>query len=101
MALIYENCGKLEKALASWEQLKTEEGCHKTVQILRKKEITHKDLIWKYMPWVLKLRPEVGLQLFIQRKVDHKDKDNKSVSNNSNDLMRSELTISNTLIDDL
>lgn len=51
------------------------------------------------MRWVLKTKPEVGLQLFIQRKVDQKD--NKSASNNSNDLMRSEITISNSLIDDL
>ena len=40
MALIFENIGKLEKALQYWQQLKTEEGCKKTVAILRNKEIT-------------------------------------------------------------
>jgi hypothetical protein len=39
MALIYENCNELEKALMFWQQLKTDEGCTKTVSILRKKEI--------------------------------------------------------------
>ena len=42
MALIYENLGKLEKALAYWRSLKNEEGCQKTVSILKKKEITNK-----------------------------------------------------------
>lgn len=31
MALILENCGKLEKALQFWQDLETEEGCLKTV----------------------------------------------------------------------
>jgi hypothetical protein len=48
--------------------LKTEEGCVKTVNILRKKAIKSKDLVWKYLEWVLEKNPEVGLSLFIQRK---------------------------------
>lgn len=67
MALILENLGKLEKALKKWEELKTEEGCAKTVQILRSKEITNKETIFTYLKWVLDKKPEVGLSLFIQR----------------------------------
>lgn len=65
MALIYENLGKLDEALNSWRDLRTEEGCVKTVGILRKREITDKKLVWNYMDWVLQMNPEVGLSLFI------------------------------------
>lgn len=83
MALIFENCGKLEKALSFWQELKTEEGCMKTVGILRKKEITSKDLVWKYMPWVLETKPEVGLSLFIQRKTESSKEGSKNSMSNS------------------
>ena len=67
MALILEYLGKNREALEMWQQLKTEEGCHKTVSILRKKTITDRELILKYSEWVLVKNPEIGLKLFVER----------------------------------
>jgi hypothetical protein len=49
MALIYEHTGQNTKALDKWMQLKTDEGCLKTVSILRKSSIVSKDVIFKYL----------------------------------------------------
>jgi hypothetical protein len=65
MALILENIGKLEQALKYWKRLKTDEGCSKTVSILKNKEITSKQLIFDNLEWVLEKNPNVGLSLFI------------------------------------
>jgi len=83
MALILENIGKLEKALQYWQQLKTEEGCMKTVAILRNKDITNKETIFTYLEWVLEKKPEVGLSLFIQRQRKQENKDSSKHSNSN------------------
>jgi len=67
MALILENTGEYSKALEKWQQLKTEEGCYKTVQILRKSQIIDDKIVFKYLEWVLIKMPEVGLSLFLER----------------------------------
>mmetsp|Transcript_16010 Transcript_16010/g.24831 ORF Transcript_16010/g.24831 Transcript_16010/m.24831 type:complete len:93 (-) Transcript_16010:1081-1359(-) len=67
MALLLEHTGNNVKALEKWEQLKTEDGCRKTVQILRKSQITSTDTIFKFIKWVLEMKPEIGLSLFTSR----------------------------------
>mmetsp|Transcript_16316 Transcript_16316/g.27575 ORF Transcript_16316/g.27575 Transcript_16316/m.27575 type:complete len:442 (-) Transcript_16316:888-2213(-) len=67
MALILEHTGKITKALDKWMQLQSEEGCKKTVSILRQSSITSQDTIFKYLKWVLVKMPEVGLSLFMDR----------------------------------
>ena len=66
MALIFENLGKLERALDYWKILKSDEGCQKTVSILKK--ITNKQLIFDFLEWVLQKNPKVGLSLFFERR---------------------------------
>ena len=67
MALILEHTGANEGALDRWEQLKTEEGCRRTVGILKKSSIKSEKMIFKYIGWVLEMKPEVGLSLFVER----------------------------------
>jgi len=67
MALILEYTNDNVRALDKWMQLKTEEGCHKTVNILRKSSITKKEIIFKYVGWVLEKMPEIGLSLFVDK----------------------------------
>ena len=67
MALILEYTNDYKRALERWMQLKTEEGCQRTVNILRKKSIASKDIIFKYIGWVLEMMPEVGLSLFVEK----------------------------------
>ena len=67
MALILEHTGDNNRALEKWMQLRTDEGCQKTVSILKKSSIMSKDIIFTYLGWVLEKKPEVGLSLFIER----------------------------------
>lgn len=46
MALILEHTGANEGALDRWEQLKTEEGCRRTVGILKKSSIKSEKMIF-------------------------------------------------------
>lgn len=66
-ALIKEFQGNYKEALDHWKQLKTEEGCKRTVAILKKPQITNKDMIFEYLEWVLEKSPEVGLSIFLER----------------------------------
>lgn len=67
MALILEHTGDNKGALDKWKQLRTDEGCLKTVSILRKSSINNKTTIFEYLEWVLEKKPEIGLRLFIER----------------------------------
>jgi hypothetical protein len=49
-------------ALKIWATIKTDEGCEKTVNIL--KRIGQTDPIKKYLGWVLEKQPKIGLSLF-------------------------------------
>lgn len=42
-------------------------ACQKTVSILKKSSIQKKEMIFEYLEWVLKLNPEIGLSLFLDR----------------------------------
>jgi len=75
MALIYEhsaeNAGigdKYVMALDKWKQLRNEQACRKTVEILKKSAITKRELIYDYARWVLECQPEIGLSLFYDNK---------------------------------
>lgn len=68
MALILEYTGKNTDALKKWRELKTDEGCIRTVNILRKSSIASKETIFEYLEWVLEKNPILGLSLFIDRK---------------------------------
>jgi hypothetical protein len=82
MALILEYTNDNKRALERWMQLKTEEGCHRTVNILRKSSITSKEIIFKYIGWVLEMMPEVGLSLFVEKQYGSQklDKDKSSAA---------------------
>lgn len=67
MALLLEQTGQNTKALDKWMQLKSEEGCSKTVSILKKSSISSNETIFKYLKWVLVKNPEKGLSLFFDR----------------------------------
>jgi hypothetical protein len=67
MALILEHTGQNTEALKKWKQLRTEEGCYKTVSILRKSSMTSKETIFQHLEWVLEKSPEIGLSLFINK----------------------------------
>jgi hypothetical protein len=67
MALLLEQTGQNTKALDRWMQLQSEEGCSKTVSILRKSSITSNETIFKYLKWVLIKNPLKGLSLFFER----------------------------------
>ena len=68
MALILEYTGKNTDALKKWRELKTDEGCIRTVKILGKSSIASKETIFEYLEWVLEKNPRLGLSLFIDRK---------------------------------
>lgn len=68
MALILEYTGQNTDALKKWRELKTDEGCIRTVKILGKSSIASKETIFEYLEWVLEKNPRLGLSLFIDRK---------------------------------
>ena len=82
MALILEYTNDNKRALERWMQLKTEEGCNRTVNILRKSSISSKEMIFKYIGWVLEMMPEVGLSLFVDKQFGQQksDKDKSSAA---------------------
>ena len=86
MALILENTGEYSKALEKWQQLKTEEGCYKTVQILRKSQIIDDKVVFKYLEWVLVKMPDIGLSLFLDRNaMNFKSSDGGSLKSGGQD----------------
>lgn len=54
----------LENALNVWNQLRSEQGCERTVSILQK--LRRRDLIEKYARWVFELKPDIGLKIFTE-----------------------------------
>lgn len=70
MALIHEHVEQnYHEALQKWQQMKSDLmlACQKTVSILKKSSIQKKEMIFEYLEWVLKLNPEIGLSLFLDR----------------------------------
>ena len=67
MALMHELVDKpenLEQALKIWNDLKTQQGCERTVQILR--NLGRKSFVVKYSNWVFEMNPDIGLKLFTE-----------------------------------
>ena len=62
LALLHEYMDNQLEALKIWFQLNSEEGCERTVNILKK--IGKADIIKKYSKWVLEANPRIGLELF-------------------------------------
>ena len=63
LALIHEHTDNFDKALEIWANLKSKEGCERTVSILKK--IGSKDKILKYAKWVFEVDLHAGLKLFV------------------------------------
>lgn len=64
LALLHEYMDNYLEALKIWQQLKTEEGCDRTISIL--KRLGKKDIIIKFSKWVLESNPIMGLELFAE-----------------------------------
>ena len=70
MALIHEHVEKdYVEALKKWKEMKSDLqlACLKTVTILKRLTNENKEMIFEYLEWVLKLNPEIGLSLFLDR----------------------------------
>ena len=62
LALLYEYMDNQIEALKIWSQIKGQEGCDRTVNLLRKDG--KPENATKYIKWVLELNPKIGLSLF-------------------------------------
>lgn len=73
LALINEHTDNFDKALDIWANLKSKEGCERTVTILKK--IGSKDKILKYARWVFEVDLQTGLKLFVTNSKENQNDD--------------------------
>lgn len=78
LALINEHTDNFDKALDIWAQIKSKEGCERTVTILKK--IGSKDKILKYARWVFEVDLQTGLKLFVTSSKESQNDDIGSTS---------------------
>jgi hypothetical protein len=83
LALIHEYTDTYDKALEIWANLRSKEGCERTVSILKK--LGSKDKILKYARWVFETEPQIGFKLFVSNSKESDEIGSSSGINMSKD----------------
>ena len=72
---MFEHTNQYKEALEKWAALRSNEGCERTIEILKK--AGSKEWIEHFSIWVFEKEPEMGLKLFTSEKNTEAEKNSR------------------------